>query len=249
MNYHIIKLNEIDSTNNHLEHLLETEEISEGTLVITEYQRHGKGSLYNAWHSEAGKNLLLSFLLKPKELQIENQFYLSKSISLAIHDMLADYLNQDIIHIKWPNDIYVSSKKMSGILIKCNLRNTLIQHAIVGIGININQKTFPKNLRASSIILESGKSNEIDVILENLLNKIDQRMDQFKIGNYSIIDADYHDRLLGYQNWMQFSVDQKIFDGKIIKVGNDGLLFLENKDGIVTKYEAKEISLISTQIA
>jgi len=247
MDHPIIKLKETDSTNDYLETLLSEENLAEGTVVISDYQRMGKGMLQNSWQSETGKNLLFSILLKPLELHANRQFFLSKTISLAIHDMLADILNPESIHIKWPNDIVASSLKMGGTLIKCNLRNTSVQQAIVGIGLNINQTVFPENITATSILIETGRDSVLDQVLGELLKKIDFRIDQLNSKEFKKIDLDYRKWLLGFGKWIQFSRSGKIFDGKILNVGDDGRLKLENRDGTKSYYDVKEINLISTR--
>ena len=73
-------------------------------LVTAEEQTKGRGQRGNSWESEKGKNLTFSLLVKPKNLYIEKQFYLSKTVSLAVVNTLKRYGLETTV--KWPNDIY-----------------------------------------------------------------------------------------------------------------------------------------------
>ncbi len=247
MHHHIIELNVSDSTNDSLANMLAEEDLDEGTVVISEFQNRGKGMLQNSWHSEKGKNLLFSILLKPINIHVDQQFFLSKTISLAVHDMLTAFVDPALIQIKWPNDVLINSKKICGILIKCNLRKSKVQNAIIGIGLNVNQSTFPKHFSATSILTETGQNSKIDHLLRNLLKEIDTRFTQFNQKHFEQINSDYNERLLGYNQWMEYIQMGQVFAGKIKHIRGDGRLLLEKRDGTTEYFEVKEISLNLTQ--
>lgn len=83
-------------------------ETPEGSVVVAKFQSNGRGQAGNFWESENSMNLTCSVFLKPCFLKPIRQFYLSKTISLAVVDVLSSYIKD--VYIKWPNDIYVNKK-------------------------------------------------------------------------------------------------------------------------------------------
>jgi BirA family biotin operon repressor/biotin-[acetyl-CoA-carboxylase] ligase len=126
--FHILHFPEIESTNNYAQSHLK--ELSLPTFIYADYQSNGRGQQNNVWHSEPQKNLLSTIVL-PVYLPIQKQYYLSQWISLIIIEVLVQLgISQDLIKIKWPNDILVKTndgyKKISGILIENNIDNQII---------------------------------------------------------------------------------------------------------------------------
>ena len=141
----LIALDETHSTSNYLLELCQqsVQPLEEFTTVTASFQTAGKGQRGNSWESEAGKNLLFSFVLYPKFLEARQQFLLSQFVSLAIKEELESIIKE--ISIKWPNDIYWREKKLCGILIEHQLCRSHIERTICGIGVNINQALFRSN--------------------------------------------------------------------------------------------------------
>ncbi|MDP4187625.1 MAG: biotin--[acetyl-CoA-carboxylase] ligase, partial [Bacteroidota bacterium] len=136
-------MTEIDSTNYFAMNLAMKPDTEEFTVVWADEQTSGRGEGNNFWESEAGKNLTFSIILKPCFLKIEQQFFLSKAISLAIANFLQPIAGH--ISVKWPNDIYWKNKKICGILIENIVEQNIIRNSIAGIGLNINQEKFLSN--------------------------------------------------------------------------------------------------------
>lgn len=151
MYYSCLHFPEIDSTNNYLKNSYTL--LDNFTFVSTDYQSKGKGREARSWISNMGENLMFSLLIKEEKLLAKAPFF---SFYMAVE--IANFLiKSDInnVSIKWPNDIYVNNKKICGILLESQLPNYLV----VGVGINVNQKEFPTDLRkpATSMSLEKGK--------------------------------------------------------------------------------------------
>ena len=167
INYKLIHLSEIDSTNEFILSLKNSNFFKEGLVVSADFQQKGRGYLSNNWESEVKKNLLISILLEPK-LQLISQFKINQLISMSILDLLKSYSIE--AKIKWPNDILVKKSKVAGILIQNIVVSNSITYSIAGIGININQNNFqsysPKADSLSSII---GKKLNINKVKDDLL--------------------------------------------------------------------------------
>ena len=149
-------------------------------------QTAGRGQRGNSWKSEPGKNLTFSIVLKftdNSDMMIKaiDQFVLSQITALSVVELLSRHDIQ--AQIKWPNDIYVDGKKISGILIENSLRGEWISHSIIGIGLNVNQRNFDVSLPnpTSIALLKDGSAPQTDLrllleefmdIFRNYYNKI-----------------------------------------------------------------------------
>ena len=140
----IIKLEETESTNTYLKNILAESSIGEFTVVSTNFQTKGRGQMGNSWISNRGENLLFSMLIYPHTIKANEQFVISQVVSVALANVLRRYVCD--IKIKWPNDIYWKDNKIAGILIENSLLGHHIERSIIGIGLNINQNTFPNFL-------------------------------------------------------------------------------------------------------
>ncbi len=155
-----IWLNMTDSTNAHAAR--NRQQAEHLTLWSAEYQSAGKGQRGNKWESANKENLTFSILVKPFGLKANNQFVISQIASLAV----VEYLGAHGVKakIKWPNDIYVGDRKICGMLIENFLSSDKLSESIIGIGINVNQKTFSKDVpNPTSLILESGVVEKYDI--------------------------------------------------------------------------------------
>jgi BirA family biotin operon repressor/biotin-[acetyl-CoA-carboxylase] ligase len=142
-----------------------------GTVVVTGYQRSGRGRLRErSWNSEPGQNLLFTLLLTA-ELSFPLQ-RLPVLAGLAV-SRAVETLYGLKTEVKWPNDLLARGKKLAGIL--CQAHGPL---RLVGVGLNCNQRLFPPALAADSCsllqLLDSGPDGEIDThqLLERILGEI-----------------------------------------------------------------------------
>ncbi|MBT8231147.1 MAG: biotin--[acetyl-CoA-carboxylase] ligase [Saprospiraceae bacterium] len=136
----------IDSTNTYLSNYLSKNNPQDNICVYTYNQTNGKGQIGRNWFNDEGKNLALSYAFHFQNLDVQHQFYLNMAISLGLHQFVSSIINNGRVSIKWPNDIYINDKKVAGILIQNQLKGRLIGSSIIGIGLNINQESFPQNL-------------------------------------------------------------------------------------------------------
>lgn len=233
----------LSSTNTMAATLLKRENVSEGTIVYTGYQYSGKGQKGNTWESEEGKNLLISIILFPVMINAENQFTISKVISLGIKDFL-DQLT-DHVFIKWPNDIYVKDDKIAGILIENSVIRNEIEHTIAGIGININQEKFSAGIpNPTSLKLVTGDVHDLEKCLLSLSGTIDYWYKQLLYERRNQIDDEYFSSLYRVGIWTEFKDSNGIFEGKIIAVTNAGRLQIEDRRGRVYEYDFKEVDFL-----
>ncbi len=174
-----IHLPEVDSTNNYLLRQLETGvDYPDGTVVYTSVQSQGRGQQGNSWESEPGMNLAFTLLLKPTFLPAAMGFALSELTALAIAETLDEFTPG--FRIKWPNDIYHDDRKAVGILIENRLTGRTLSHSLVGVGVNLNQRTFrssaPNPVSVAQLLDETGATNSTPIPIERTLRDIMQRL-------------------------------------------------------------------------
>lgn len=237
----LIVVDQVPSTNDYLKNLLSNiTPTPEATAIMALDQTAGKGQRGNTWLSEPGKNLTFSFLLYPTQLKPMQSFALNMLISIGIHNWASKL--SDHVKIKWPNDIYINNKKVGGVLIENQLSSSTIKSSIIGIGLNINQSNFPSEIqeRASSLLLECGKSFDIQETCLDLLYTI--------LETYASLNAIPMDLLLEKYNKILFQKGMKAnyeIAGKeeictLVAVNQEGQLLLETKRGIQS-FDLKEV--------
>lgn len=238
----IIRLEETDSTNRYL-HDYKGEEGELMTVVTTRFQTSGKGQGSNMWESERDKNLTVSIKIHPKRLSVTNQYLLIEAIALAIHQTLSNYTTG--VTIKWPNDIYVGDKKISGTLSECSFSGIFIDDCILGSGINVNQEIFVSNApNPVSLKLITGNDYSLDIILSETLNNLEKFISMIDNGEYNQLHSLYLSRLYRRQGFYPYRDNGVEFMARIVEVKPNGILVLEREDGSRHGYAFKEVSFV-----
>lgn len=237
----IIHLTECHSTNDEALRRLKVKEIAEGSIIITDNQTKGRGQRGNTWEVEPGKNLTFSIVLRPDFLMPTEQFWLNMIVSIAIWETLSSYLSG--IWIKWPNDlVHDHSGKIVGVLIENLIQNTSIEHAVVGIGLNINQRNFTLPNVCSMATL-AGQEFDKWEILKLLVKNLERQYLLLKKGNRHQIKLQYIGHLYRMEAWASYD-DGEEFEGKILGIEDDGRLRIEKKSGSFQSYAFKELKFL-----
>ena len=244
MNETFIHLNETHSTNSYLRELIMREkEQPEGTVVITDYQTAGRGQKGNSWESERGKNLTFSILLHPNHIPPGKQIFLSQLISIAIVGVLKKYDRH--FTIKWPNDIYWKEKKIAGMLIEVDLTGSSLSNAIIGIGININQRHFKSDApNPVSLTQITGKEHNLSELLEKILDSIVDEYNKYTPDNEEEIRQKYMALLFRNKGVYPYLYGEEIFNASIEGIEPNGQLILKKENGSIHTFAFKEISFV-----
>ncbi|MDR2910893.1 MAG: biotin--[acetyl-CoA-carboxylase] ligase [Bacteroidales bacterium] len=238
-----IILNEVCSANNYANNLIVSKQAVEGTVVLAYYQTKGKGQHGSSWESESGKNVLMSIILFPGFLAVENQFMISKIASLALADFLRN--ETDNVSIKWPNDLYIGNKKIAGILIENNVKGHTMHSSVLGIGLNVNQKQFISNApNPVSLTNITGKYYDIEILAAKIYDLVFRYYSMLKEEKTDQINLQYFDKLFRKNTWAKFRKEGLEFEARIIGIGKFGQLQLENRDNTVSEYMFKEIEYV-----
>jgi len=238
----ILKLDAIDSTNSYLKDLIKENDVKNWTVVVAKYQKNGKGQLDNSWFSDRGKNLTFSILVKLDHLKVNHQYYLNYSISIALYNVLKYYIPKKL-SVKWPNDILSANHKVSGILIENSIKNDTVKYVIIGIGLNVNQVHFPKDVtNATSLKNVLKKTIDKDELLDKILLEIQYQFVLIKQKKFLEIKQMYENVLYKKAIPSMFiDSDNNTFLGKIIGVGNEGKLQVELENESIREFAFKEI--------
>jgi BirA family biotin operon repressor/biotin-[acetyl-CoA-carboxylase] ligase len=155
----IIVLDETGSTN---DAILEVAKINPkaGVIVFAEHQTAGRGQRGNRWESAAGKGLWFSILLRP-EIDLASSPRLSAWAAEAISGSIQNEFSLTPT-IKLPNDVQIDDRKVAGVLVEMRAQQEAAHLAIAGIGLNVNQSDFPKELRDKAISLAIVLGRQID---------------------------------------------------------------------------------------
>jgi BirA family biotin operon repressor/biotin-[acetyl-CoA-carboxylase] ligase len=141
----------------------------DGTVIVAEHQTGGRGRRGRSWHDEPGASLLLSIVLRPR-LAPARLPTLSLAAGVAVAEALHDVaaLNS---RVKWPNDVLVDGRKIAGILLESRTEAAPI--VVVGIGINVNQRSFPAAVAhgATSIALARGRPVDREAVLTAVVER------------------------------------------------------------------------------
>jgi BirA family transcriptional regulator, biotin operon repressor / biotin---[acetyl-CoA-carboxylase] ligase len=147
----------------------------EGSMYLAEQQTAGRGRGAHEWHSARSVGIYCSVLLRPA-LPPSEVLVLSLAAGLAVQSAIQDVDSRLRPDLKWPNDLLIEGKKFCGILTEMNAEVTRVRHVVVGIGINVNQATFPPGLQtvATSLRLATGSEWSRVELCAALLKSLDR---------------------------------------------------------------------------
>jgi BirA family transcriptional regulator, biotin operon repressor / biotin---[acetyl-CoA-carboxylase] ligase len=235
----LIHLESVDSTNNYTANLLKAGGLSSGTVILADEQFAGKGQRGAEWLAEAGKNLTFSIYVEEVNLSVENQFDLSKMVALSLTTLLKKIGIS--AQIKWPNDIWVNGRKISGVLIENTISQSRGISSIIGIGLNVNQTEFG-TLNATSVQREKGNFVPTRDVLFSYLESFNSLYDWFSI-RPELLHQAYLEQLYQLNEMRTYRDESGTFEGKIIGVEKSGRLIVLKND-IPQSYDLKEIAFL-----
>ncbi len=212
---------------------------AEGTVVLAEEQTAGRGRIKRAWLSPKG-NIALSIILHPSSVYLSPLIMVASLAVVHCIEKVGGLKSQ----IKWPNDVLVNEKKVCGILIESDVRGNIVDHAIIGIGINVNLKSsdFPEvSPIATSLSHELGRDvSRLDMI-RCLLVETERLYLALPAGES--VYQEWRDRLVTLGKKVQVSSGEATYNGIAESVASDGSLLLRQSDGSLTKIVAGDVTL------
>lgn len=189
MTFAVTALEVTDSTQSEVKRLAAAG-APEGTVVSARHQRAGRGRRGHEWWDAPGESLLFSVLLRPGGPPAGVP-QLSLVAGLAVAEALAESAAVPV-RIRWPNDLLVEGRKVSGILAEAvSDGGARLDHVILGIGINLDQTAFPAPLqaRATSLRLATGRAPAREPLLAAVLDQLGHRYTEWRTGGFAALRA------------------------------------------------------------
>jgi BirA family biotin operon repressor/biotin-[acetyl-CoA-carboxylase] ligase len=244
MGKQLVSLPSCHSTNDVMAQMSAKNQLHEGAIIITKHQTKGKGQRGNEWNSPAGLNLTFSVFLKPKILKAVQQFELNRMVSLALLDIVKNLGAESRVFVKWPNDLILNKKKVAGILIENSINQGGISESIIGVGLNVNQidNLLPT---ATSLAQQFDEEFELEKILLDIVQRLEHYYLILRSGDFRFIHEVYESKLYLKDKVAYYEDGIGKFNGIIRKVYPDGVLEIEDENGIHRKYQFKEVRLLS----
>jgi BirA family transcriptional regulator, biotin operon repressor / biotin---[acetyl-CoA-carboxylase] ligase len=210
----------------------------EGTVVIAEEQSAGRGRLQRTWLAPAGSSVLLSVVLRP---DVEGLQRLSIIVAVALVRAIEAVSGRPAA-IKWPNDVLLGGRKVSGILIESHLHGESVDFAVVGVGINVNfdPTAFEEIAEtATSLSAVTGGEMSREVVLLAFLHQLEACY----LAPEDEIRREWVGRLATLGKAVNASYGRTVEEGIAEAVDEDGALILRRNDGSRVRITAGDVTL------
>lgn len=227
--YYYDKLN---STNNYA---IENQ-LSENTVIIAGVQSSGKGRSARVWESDSSDNLYFSIVLPL--IDISKLLPLNIIAGYSVCDTVRKYTNS---YLKWPNDLIIDGKKAGGLLIEVKFSGNKMTKAVLGIGINVNTKSFPDSIKdiATSISATFADISREDIFIEFILN-FEKRLDELVTDSIDIVSL-WKNYSANYNNHISVHIgdEKKMFIER--GINTNGGLIVEDNSGKLSEIYSGDI--------
>jgi BirA family biotin operon repressor/biotin-[acetyl-CoA-carboxylase] ligase len=196
----------------------------EGSVFLAEEQTAGRGRGANSWQSPQSAGIYCSVILRPA-LPPSEVLVLSLAAGLAVQSAIQQVDSRVTADLKWPNDVLIvnknDSKKVSGILTEMNAEPTRVRYIVVGVGINVNQASFPKELPATSLRLTTGSEWSRVDLAAALLKSLHREYRAL------LEDNDARESIL-----RRFAENSSWVHGKAVRIEENGIAFEGTTEGL-----------------
>lgn len=233
----------LESTNN-LARSLALQGAPEGTILVADEQTAGRGRMGRTWLSQPGANLLFSLLLRP-QVEPEQVFGLTMVLAVSTAESLHKRTGVTA-RIKWPNDVYAGRRKLAGILTEIDLKGSIVDHVVLGMGLNVHwrpQEAGDIKGPATSLLLETGRSYRRKDVLVWVLEEFESSYRRFLYGDTEVFYSRWNElSLILGRNVVIESGEETIY-GKALCIDRIGALILEEGNGKRRRITNGDVSL------
>ncbi len=204
-------------------------EHAHGVLILAEEQTAGRGRNINRWLSARGKGLYFSLVLQPATIDNIQVVTLAAGVAVA---SAVEQSSGVAARLKWPNDVYIQEKKVSGILTEAVFKGDKLENLVVGIGVNVNhdKEDFGDELLpiATSLKISTGKTFQREIILINILKAFDRTYKMLLGGNTSEVLKQWYKKALYLGEELIVEKENNSVMGKFVGLNDAGALILED---------------------
>ncbi|MDQ0213671.1 BirA family biotin operon repressor/biotin-[acetyl-CoA-carboxylase] ligase [Oikeobacillus pervagus] len=232
----------VDSTQKEA-HRISQDGCMEGTLVIAEEQTAGRGRMARNWHSPKYTGIWMSIILKP-ELPPYRAPQFTLIAAVAIVEAVEEITGIQP-EIKWPNDLLIKGKKITGILTELQADADQIHALIIGIGMNVNQSEFPKEIEkiATSLAIEKGEKISRALLIQRILEKLEFYYEMYVEEGFYPIKQLWEKYAISIGKQIIARTINKEIKGKAIGITDDGVLKLKDENGVIHEIYSADIEL------
>lgn len=244
MGKQVVHFDEISSTQDVAAELA-IEGGAEGTLVVAEMQTRGRGRRGRNWASISSGGIYFSLILRPKLMPskvVQIPLIASVALTKAIGETAPIQPK-----IKWPNDLYINTKKVGGILTEMNSEIDAVNYVILGIGLNVNMSAslFDEDISkiATSLIDECGVYISRAKLVQNFLSEFEQIYTKYLAYGFGSVRDEWKafNNTIGSQ--VKISDGAKDIEGEAVDINNEGFLLVRKKNGDITRIISGDVSL------
>ncbi len=220
---------------------------SEGTVVAAETQSGGKGRLGRKWISPRG-NLYISVILRPV-IPVHKAPLITMVGAVAVASAIRKVCEISAA-IKWPNDILISGKKVSGLLTEMSAEQDRIRHIVLGIGIDVNMdmEALPPEVRVltTTLAAEAGGRINRTVLFQELLRSLEYWYREF-LKNSAEVLKEWQRLNVTVGNYVVVRGVGETLEGLAQDIDKDGRLIIKLEDGSVRSVAAGDVSILKGQ--
>lgn len=226
---------EVGSTNNEAK-ILAANGVKDGTIVVSEMQKNGRGRISRGWFSPYGKGIWCSVILKPNFLP-QDAPKCTLMAAVAVTKAIYNITNVKV-GIKWPNDILYNGKKLVGILTEMNAEMDRINYIVIGMGINVNldEKDFPDELQEIATSLSTIKEEKISRVklLCEILKQLEKLYQEAMEKGFTEILTEWKKYSITLGQHVNVIGLNHTFDGIAVDIDKDGALLVKTDKEIKT---------------
>ncbi len=241
----VVHYEESVETTQKIAHTLANEGTPEGTLVVAEEQLGGKGRLARNWYSPKYSGIWMSLILRPA-IPFHQAPQLTLLAAVAVAQAIEGVTDLQP-QIKWPNDILINRKKVTGILIELQAESDRIHSVIIGIGMNINQQKsdFPEDLQetATSLLIEGNKKVSRATMIQEVLVRLEVLYEQFLVEGFLPIKKLWENYAISLGQEIKATTVNHTIIGKALGITEEGVLLLEDHSGKVHSIYSADIHI------
>ena len=209
----------------------------EGHVVLADQQTRGRGARGRQWLSPSGSDLYFSVVTRPA-VDPASTALITLATGLGVRDAVASLLPGRSVLVKWPNDIWIESRKCAGVLVESRMLGMRIDSVIIGVGLNVNRMQWPPELAGGATSLRAERSGEEPFdraeVLATLLSHMERWVERFVRDGATIVVDALRPSLALVGERVRWEDGNGVFDG----IDVDGAARVRTNAGVVSLHAA-----------